>query len=186
LRALTTPERIKIAAALVMSAPFVPLIFQGEEWASSSPFLYFTDHEDELGRLVSEGRKKEFAAFGWKPEDVPDPQDESTFTRSHLNWDEIVEPEHAGVLNWYRELIALRRSAADFVSGDVKVDFSEEGRWLTLRRARFLTAFSVALNVVRLPVPPGAVVLLQSSDEVSLAGDMLALPPDSVAVLRIN
>ena len=98
----------------------------------------------ELGRLVSEGRKKEFAAFGWKPEEIPDPQDETTFARSRLKWDEIMEPEHAGVLGWYRELIALRRSSADFACGDVKVDFCEEDRWLALRRGRFLTAFSLA------------------------------------------
>ena len=186
LGALTMPGRVKIAAALVMSAPFIPLIFQGEEWAASSPFLYFTDHEDQLGRLVFEGRKKEFAAFGWKPEEIPDPQDEATFVRSRLNWDEIAEPAHAGILSWYRELIALRRSATDFVSGDVKVDFSEEGRWLTLRRGRFLTAFSVALGAVRLPIPPAAEIVFRSSDEVSLARDMLVLPPDSVAVLQIN
>ena len=186
LSTLTTPERVKIAAALVMSAPFIPLIFQGEEWAASSPFLYFTDHEDELGRLVFEGRKREFAGFGWKPEEIPDPQDEATFVRSRLNWDEIAEPKHAGILSWYRELIALRRSAADFVSADAKVDFSEEGRWLVLRRGRFLTALSVASSAVTLPVPPAAEIVLRSSDEVSLARDMLVLPPDSVAVLQIN
>ncbi len=96
LSALTTPGRVKIAAALAMMSPFVPLMFQGEEWAASSPFLFFTDHEEELGRLVSEGRKKEFAAFGWKPEEIPDPQDAATFARSRLNWDEIAEPDHAG------------------------------------------------------------------------------------------
>ena len=184
LSTLTTPDRVKIAAALVMSAPFVPLIFQGEEWAASSPFLYFTDHEDQLGRLVFEGRKKEFAAFGWKPEEIPDPQDGATFARSRLNWDEIEEPQHAGMLGWYRELIALRRSTADFVMGDVKVDFSEEGRWLVLRRGRFLTALSVAPSAVALPVPSGAEIVLRSSDKVSLSRKTLTLPADSVAVLR--
>ena len=186
LSALTTPGRVKIAAALVMSAPLTPLIFQGEEWAASSPFLYFTDHEDELGRLVFEGRKKEFTAFGWKPEEIPNPQDQATFVRSRLEWDEIAEPKHAGILSWYRELIALRRSVVDFVSGDTKVDFSEEGRWLVLRRGRFLTALSVAPNAVTLPVLPAAEIILRSSDEVSLAHDMLVLPPDSVAVLQIG
>lgn len=184
LSALTNPGRVKIAAALVMFAPFIPLIFQGEEWAASSPFLYFTDHEGELGRLVFEGRKKEFAAFGWKPEEIPDPQDEATFARSRLNWHEIEDPQHAGVLGWYRELIALRRSAADFLSGDVKVDFSEDGRWLVLRRGRFLTALSVAPSAVALQVPSGAEIVLRSSDEVSLSRETLTLPPDSVAVLR--
>ena len=66
-------ERAKIAAAIVLFSPFVPMLFQGEEWACSSPFQYFADHEPEMARLVSEGRKKEFAAFGWDPDSIPDP-----------------------------------------------------------------------------------------------------------------
>ena len=186
LSALTTPGRVKIAAALVMAAPFVPLIFQGEEWAASSPFLYFTDHEKELGRLVSEGRKKDFAAFGWKPEEVPDPQDEMTFVRSRLNWGEIAEPEHAGVLSWYRELIALRCSVPDFVSGDVKVDFSERDGWLILRRGRFLIAFSVAEREMALPVPKGAKIVLKSADQIAITDGSLRLVADSVVVLRVS
>jgi maltooligosyltrehalose trehalohydrolase len=185
LSALTSVGRVKIAAALVMASPFVPLIFQGEEWAASSPFLYFTDHEPDLGKLVSEGRKQEFAAFGWKPEEVPDPQDEATFTRSRLRWDEISEPEHAGVLAWYRELIALRRSVPDFVSGNVEVEFSEEAGWLKLSRGRLLVAFSIAPEPVRLPIQKRAQLLLKSSEEVSLEAGSLMLAPDSVAVLRI-
>ncbi|MGH9587582.1 MAG: DUF3459 domain-containing protein, partial [Acidobacteriaceae bacterium] len=187
LNMLVSPGRVKIAAALVMTSPFVPLIFQGEEWAASTPFLFFTDHEPELGKLVSEGRKKEFAAFGWKPEDVPDPQDKATFERSRLQWDEVAEPRHAGMLGWYRELIALRRLApGDFVSAEAQVDFSEDGRWLTLRRGRFLIVFSVATSQVRLPLPSGVEIVLKSSDEVAIAGDKLTLPPDSVAILRLR
>ncbi len=81
---LVSLGRAKIAAALELTAPFVPMIFQGEEWAASSPFQYFTDHEEELGRLVSEGRTKEFAAFGWDPKEIPDPQAGETFERSKL------------------------------------------------------------------------------------------------------
>ena len=66
----------KIAAALVLTSPFVPMLFQGEEFGASTPFQYFTHHDDpELGQKVSEGRRNEFKSFGWKPEDVPDPQD---------------------------------------------------------------------------------------------------------------
>lgn len=184
LNALTTEGRAKIAAVLIMTAPFVPLIFQGEEWAASSPFLYFTDHDDELGRLVFEGRKQEFAAFGWKPEEIPDPQDERTFARSKLKWDEITEPEHAGMLGWYRKLIALRRSEPDFVSGDVAVEFSEDKGWLMMRRGRFAIAFSVAPNPVILPIAESAGMVLRSSDEVSLEDGRLKLIQDSVAVLR--
>ena len=147
--------------------------------------MYFTDHEPDLGKLVSEGRKQEFAAFGWEPEEVPDPQDEATFTRSRLRWDEIAEPEHAGVLAWYRELIALRRSVPDFVSGNVEVEFSEEAGWLKLSRGRLLVAFSIAPEPVRLPTPKRAQLLLKSSEDVSLGAGSLTLASDSVAVLRI-
>ena len=184
--ALTTPGRVKIAVALVMTSPFVPLIFQGEEWAASTPFLYFTNHEEKLGRRVSEGRKKEFGGFGWKPEEIPDPQDEATFERSRLKWDEIEEPEHADILKWYMKLIALRRFVGDFVSAEVEVNFSEEDRWLVLWRGRFLIAFSMASNVMTLPFSSDAEMVLKSSDAVSLDGGSLTLVPDSVAVLRVT
>ena len=109
LAALVDEGRLKAAAALLLTTPFTPLLFQGEEWAASTPFLYFTDHADpELGKAVAEGRRREFAAFGWNRE-VPDPQDSGTFERSKLDWDEVDEPYHRGMLEWYRGLIALRR-----------------------------------------------------------------------------
>ena len=75
LAALTTEGRVKVAAALLLTAPFVPMLFMGEEWAASTPFQYFTDHQDPaLGQAVTEGRRHEFAAFGWDPDGVPDPQ----------------------------------------------------------------------------------------------------------------
>jgi maltooligosyltrehalose trehalohydrolase len=83
--ALMNSSKLKIGAALVFVSPFVPMLFQGEEWAASSPFLYFTDHRDaELGRAVSEGRRREFATFGWRPQEIPDPQAAETFARSKL------------------------------------------------------------------------------------------------------
>jgi maltooligosyltrehalose trehalohydrolase len=86
------------------------MLFQGEEWGATSPFLYFTDHEDpDLGRAVREGRRREFAGFGWAPDDIPDPQDPETFARSKLDWSEIDDPLHADVLEWHRALIRLRR-----------------------------------------------------------------------------
>jgi maltooligosyltrehalose trehalohydrolase len=74
LREIAGFDRAKVAAAVVLLSPFIPMIFQGEEWAASSPFQYFADHDDaEMARLVAEGRRKEFAAFGWPPESIPDP-----------------------------------------------------------------------------------------------------------------
>ena len=125
------------SAALLLTSPFVPLLFQGEEWSASTPFQYFTDHASELGRAVSEGRRREFAAFGWEAE-VPDPQDPGTFARSVLRWDEVTEPGHAEILDWYRELIALRRSRPELAAApldDVEVEVDEVDRVIVRRRA---------------------------------------------------
>lgn len=180
--------RAKIAAALVLTAPFVPMLFQGEEWAASSPFQFFTDHEEELGRLVSKGRQKEFAAFGWSADAVPDPQDAATFERSKLNWDELREPAHAEMLEWYRKLIALRRATPDLNDGsleNVDVRFDEGEKWLTMRRGAILVAVNVAAKAVELPVPEGAELLLKSEEEVAVVGEGLRLLPDSVAILTV-
>ena len=96
----------------MLTAPFIPLIFQGEEFAASTPFQYFADHDDpEMARAVSEGRRREFAAFGWDPAVIPDPEKVETFERSKLKWDEAGEGRHAEMMEWYRRLIRLRRSS---------------------------------------------------------------------------
>ncbi|MDN5899820.1 MAG: malto-oligosyltrehalose trehalohydrolase [Brachybacterium sp.] len=100
------------ASALILLGPGTPMLFQGEEWAASTPFTYFTDHEEELGALVSAGRVEEFAAMGWA-EQVPDPQLRSTFEASILCWQERTQEGPAAMLDWYRTLIALRREQAD-------------------------------------------------------------------------
>ena len=94
--------------------PYTPLIFQGQEWAASTPFLYFTDHHAELGRLVTEGRRKEFQGFAAFADEesikrIPDPQAESTFNASKLNWAERGEGQHANTLALYKEALRLRR-----------------------------------------------------------------------------
>jgi maltooligosyltrehalose trehalohydrolase len=94
------------------------MLFQGEEWAASAPFQYFTDVDDEaVGNAVREGRRAEFAAFGWDPDDVPDPQDPETWNRSRLRWDERTEAHHQRILDWYRRLIALRAEHTDLRDG---------------------------------------------------------------------
>jgi len=179
--------RAKIAAALELTAPFVPMIFQGEEWAASSPFLFFTNHGEELGKLISEGRKKEFAAFGWNPADIPDPQSPKTFQRSKLNWDERTTAPHAEMLDWYRRLIALRHATPDLTDPDrsrVHVRFSEEVKWLVMERGSVTLAVSIAKNPVALQVRAGSSIALASSPGMQLSNNSLTLPPDSVAILN--
>jgi maltooligosyltrehalose trehalohydrolase len=182
-----SPGRAKIAAALELTAPFIPMLFQGEEWAASSPFQFFTNHDEELGKLVSEGRKKEFAAFGWKPFDIPDPQSRATFQRSKLNWDERSQPLHADMLDWYRKLIAFRHANSDLTNPDltqVHVRFSEEEKWLIMERGSVTVAFSLAQNPVQLNLRPGSTIALASAPDIQLNNSTLTLPPDSVAVSK--
>jgi 1,4-alpha-glucan branching enzyme len=103
----TAASRDFAAAALLVS-PFVPMLFQGEEWAASSPFYYFAQMESpELRAAIREGRRAEHALTG---EVGPDPEDPSTRERSVLRWHERGEPAHAAMLDWYRALIAARRA----------------------------------------------------------------------------
>jgi len=188
LSSLVTTGRAKIAAALVLTAPFVPMLFQGEEWAASSPFQFFTNHNPELGRLVSEGRRKEFAAFGWNPNDVPDPQSPETFQRSKLNWTERSQAPHAEMLDWYRRLIALRHSTPELTDPDlshVHVQFSEQEQWLLMERGAISIAFSIAPHPVTLDVRASSTVALASA-EMQMNGSSLTLAPDSVVILRIE
>ena len=106
-------EAWRAASAVLLTAPMTPLLFMGQEWAASTPFQYFTDLEPGLGRLVTEGRRREFAEFPefsdpGARERIPDPQAASTFEASRLRWDERERPAHAAVLALYRSLLALR------------------------------------------------------------------------------
>jgi maltooligosyltrehalose trehalohydrolase len=180
--------RAKVAAALVLTSPFVPMIFQGEEWAASSPFQYFADHDDpEMARMISEGRKREFAAFGWDPKDVPDPEKKETFQRSKLNWDETGQGEHAQMLAWYRELIRLRRLMPELnfaEPGNTRVVCSEEGKWLEMRRGPVRVLCNLSDEERWFHVPQGARVLLNSAGDVAVREGSVCVEPDAAVILR--
>ncbi|RMH60108.1 MAG: malto-oligosyltrehalose trehalohydrolase [Bacteroidetes bacterium] len=146
----------RAASATILLAPELPLLFMGQEWAASTPFLFFSDHAPELGRLVTEGRKKEFDAFSGFQGDVPDPQDPATFERSRLRWEERAQPPHAGMHRLYRDLLRLRR--------DLPADAEAHAhgpRGLTLRRGPYLIAIALA-DDLRLPWPAGAELVWHS------------------------
>jgi maltooligosyltrehalose trehalohydrolase len=182
------PDRAKIAAALVLLSPFVPMLFQGEEWASSSPFQYFADHEDPaMAKQVSEGRRKEFAAFGWNPSAIPDPEDRRTFQHSKLNWNEVPTGEHATMLAWYQALIRLRKSTPDLNNGEpgnTRVLCNEDQSWLQMQRGNITVACNLADAECSLPVPAGSLVLLSSKQATKVEDHVLVLAANSVAALR--
>jgi maltooligosyltrehalose trehalohydrolase len=136
LAALTTFGRLKMAAALVLCSPFIPLLFMGEEWAASTPFIFFSSHGDpQIARATTRGRVEEFESFGWDPAEVPDPQDPVTYERSKLRWDEVAQDSHAEMLDWYKKLIRLRRTVPELRDGRLDtVDVRVSGRKFELRR----------------------------------------------------
>ncbi|MFI0405069.1 malto-oligosyltrehalose trehalohydrolase [Actinomadura sp. 3N508] len=155
-----SPSMLKVGAALVLLAPFTPMLFMGEEWGASTPWCYFTDHQDaDLARAVSEGRRREFARDGWSGP-VPDPQAVETFRRSVLDWSEPDRPHHRDLLDWHRALLALRRAWPELNEPrltETAVEVDDTARWLTMRRGRVCVAANLGKLPVVLPAaPPGA------------------------------
>jgi len=172
----------------LLTSPFVPLLFQGEEWAASTPFQYFTDHQDPaLGRAVSEGRRNEFAYFGWRPEDVPDPQDAATFERSRLRWDDLSQSHHSDMLAWYRALIALRRNHPHLGCAeldDLTVDYDADQQWLIVQRTAAGLSVAINLGVDARVLRLKGDVLLSSAPVLEKLGDgLIVLPADSVVIV---
>lgn len=186
---LVHPARLKTAAAIMLLSPFVPMLFQGEEWAATTPFLYFTDHKDaDLGDAVKKGRCEEFASFGWDPEQIPDPQAGTTFSRCVLDWNEKDTPPHADILKWYQQLIALRKKLPEALDGRldrVRVETDDTARWLVMHRGQLVLACNLAAVKQLVPVS-GAdekqlLVCSEENPEVLPRG--VVLPPDAAAVL---
>ena len=114
LPALAPPEALRAAVEVYLLSPQTPMLFMGEEWGSTTPFLFFCDFEEALSPLVTEGRRAEFAKFPAFSDPatrdrIPDPGAEETFRSSVLDWGEVNEPDHRGWLHLYRGLLALRR-----------------------------------------------------------------------------
>jgi maltooligosyltrehalose trehalohydrolase len=187
LRQIAGFDRAKIAAAFVLMGPFIPMLFQGEEWASSSPFQYFADHDDKkMARLVSEGRMKEFAAFGWTPELIPDPEKRETFERSKLHWDEVNQGEHAEMLDWYRQLIRLRRATPSLNNGEpghTHVFFNQQQKCIAMERGTITVTCNLGEIARHFPVPQGAQLVMGSRGVTLQKDGALTLPPNTVAII---
>ena len=109
---LVSPEMKKLMAGAVISSPYLPMLFMGEEWGELNPFLYFVSHSDlPLIEAVRQGRKREFAAFHG-PFAAPDPQDAETFERSKLNWSRVAQEPHQTIFRYYQTLLALRKQSS--------------------------------------------------------------------------
>ena len=178
---LVSPGRLAIGAALMLTSPYTPMLFMGEEWGASTKWAYFTDHTDSaLAQAVSKGRRAEFAEHGWGDE-VPDPQAASTMTDSVLRWEERDEPVHAALLAWYRELIRLRRAVSDLRDPSLTSGRAErDGDLLTVHRG----AHRVVANLGTEPTRVESGLHIVAAFEASMdAGGGVVVEPDGVVVL---
>ena len=170
------PEALKVIGATVLLAPNIPLLFMGEEYGETAPFQYFIDHSDpNLVEAVRQGRRADFAHWGWKAEDIPDPYDVVTFERSRVNVGSQTDPQRAAMLRWTRSLISLRKripalGAADSGSTTYQVWAYEGEQVLVLHRwarsgpaALILLAFNKAPGSITLREPEGSWTLRLAS-----------------------
>ena len=183
--------RLKIAAALILTSPFIPMLFQGEEWGASTPFQYFTDHQDpELGKAIKNGRQEEFSAFGWNPDEIPDPQAVETFERSKLKWIEKESEPHRSILEWHKKLIRFRRTIPELADGRldrVRTGFDEEKKWLWVQRGVVTVACNLAAHPQQIAIPcPVPRLLLASEPGVEAVEGRIRLPADSVAIVKVE
>ncbi len=193
--AVLDDAQLAAAQAVVLTSALTPMIFMGEEWGARTPWRYFTDHEPELGRLVSEGRTREFAEHGWSATDVPDPQDPATRDASVLDWSEPDTDRGARLLAWTRELVALRRVEPDLATGDlaeVRVlapedGSEEEGRWFVVARGAVRLVVNLAGAEQRVPLEGAgpASEVLAAWDGAEVDDGSVTLPAHCPAVLRV-
>ena len=182
-------DQLACAALLTLCGPFTPMLFQGEEWAASTPFQFFTAHEEpELGRATAVGRIGEFAKMGWDPSVVPDPQDPATFERSKLDWAELSSQRGAQMLSVYRRLAALRRAEPaltdpSFLATACEAD--EEARSFSMVRGdlQVLVNFGDAPMAVRVATTE---LLFATGAGVEIADGVVVVPAHAGAVVRLS
>jgi maltooligosyltrehalose trehalohydrolase len=182
---LTDAALVRAGAVLLLTSPFTPMLWMGEEWGASTRWPFFTSHpEPELARTTGEGRMAEFADHGWDVSRMIDPQDPKAYREAVLHWDELAEPHHRELLELYRALIALRAAEPDLRDGDltrVRVEFDEDEHWLVLHRGAFRVTVNLAGESRELPVATTEIVLATGPAE---PGPRLTLAARTAAVVR--
>ncbi|MEV0597491.1 malto-oligosyltrehalose trehalohydrolase [Nonomuraea cavernae] len=177
---------LKLGAGLLLTSPFTPMLFMGEEWGAATPFLFFSDHvEPQLRESEDERRRIEFEGFGYTW-DAPHPSDAKTFHQSKLDWGELKDEDHWSLLCWYRDLIALRKALPELCDprlDRVRAEFDPGGKWLVMWRGALAVAVNFGTESVTLPLEVGS-VLLASDEPVSVSAEGLWLPGQALAICR--
>jgi maltooligosyltrehalose trehalohydrolase len=182
---LAPPALQRIAAVLLLTSPFTPMLFMGEEWAASTRWPYFTSHVEPELAAVGEHRREEFARFGWDTEQMIDPQDPRAFHEAVLRWDEVAQPAHRQMLQLYRALIGLRSAEPDLADPQldlVEVGYDEDARWLLIRRGSLYVAVNLAEQAQVVTVPTTEVLL--ATGDAALEDDGVRLEPHTAAIVR--
>ena len=183
---IAPPGMLRVGATLLLTSPFTPMLFMGEEWAASTPWPFFTSHpEPELAEVTATGRIKEFANHGWDIGEVVNPQDPAAFMGAKLRWSERDEPEHADMLALYRRLLRLRREHPDLADPRlslVTVDFDEDAQWVIVHRGAFRVLANLADQAQLLPCASGD-VLFSTEPGLYADGRQITLPARSACII---
>ena len=178
-------DLLKVGAVLLLTSPFTPMLFMGEEWAASTPWPFFTSHpEPELAAAVGKGRIEEFAEHDWDVSEMIDPQDPAAFQSAKLLWEERHEGSHGEMLAVYEELLRLRREHPELGAAplaEVLVDFSEAARWLVVRRGALAVLVNLAEEEQLLAGSWSAPLFVTASAETVRDGTFL--PPRAAAIV---
>jgi maltooligosyltrehalose trehalohydrolase len=186
-----SPDEQKLAAAVVLMSPFVPMLFMGEEYGETAPFLFFTSFgEPRLAEAVRAGRRQEYAAF-YANREFPDPEAPSTFERSRLRWDSAQRMPHAGIWRFHYDLIALRKRYACLSNCRkdlARTALSEKAKWLVMERgdpsgsfALLICNFSLAHQTIPMPYDDIIWRLELWSGAPAYGGRGSAIPPVQLA-----
>jgi maltooligosyltrehalose trehalohydrolase len=184
---LTTPGLLKVGAVLLLTSPFTPMLWMGEEWAASTRWPFFTSHpEPELAEATGRGRLAEFRDHGWNTAEMIDPQDPQAFFGAKLRWDERTQTGHREILSFYRDLLALRRNHRDLTDSHldrVQVEFDEEQRWIIVRRGALVVIANVGEEDQVVPAACSE-ILLASDADCTLTDGGVRLRAQSAVVAR--
>ncbi len=184
---LASPGMLRIGAALLLTSPFTPMLWMGEEWAASTRWPFFTSHpEPELAEAAGKGRLEEFADHGWDVSQMIDPQDPQAYRSAILDWSEPERPPHREMLELYRALIALRAAEPELADADlsaVSVDVDEAARWVIVQRGGLRVAANLAPGEQTLPVSAREVLVATAAAATVDGG--LRLAGESAAIVRV-
>jgi maltooligosyltrehalose trehalohydrolase len=181
------PGLLKVGATLLLTSPFTPMLFMGEEWAAGTPWPFFTSHpQPEMAEVTAAGRIAEFADHGWDVADVVNPQDPAAFTSARLRWAERDEPGHSDILAVYRELLRLRREQPDLADPRlplVTVDYDEDAQWVIVHRGAFDVLANLADHAQQLPCGSGEIVF-GTEPGLGADGRQVTMPARSACIIR--